>query len=111
MNKENSFQKFSVVVEEGQKPLRIDRFLVETLVGIARSKILKLSEGKLVVVDVENVISNRIVEPGDAIDISIESQPNLLNVAAEDIPWDMIYEDKELAVINKPAGMVVYPGH
>lgn len=111
MNKENSFQKFSVVVEEGQKPLRIDKFLVETLDGIVRSKIQKASEGNLLFVNGENVKSNYKVKPGDAIEISIESQPNLLNVAAEDIPLDIIYEDEELAVINKPAGMVVHPGH
>lgn len=111
MNKDHAFQKFAIIVSEGQKPLRIDKFLVENLDGIVRSKIQKAAENDLLFVNGENVKSNYKVRTGDKIEITIETQPSLLNVVSENIPLDIVYEDDAIAVINKPAAMVVHPGH
>lgn len=111
MNKENSFQKFRIIIEEDQLPLRIDKFLANALDNVVRSKIQKAAENNLLLVNGQYVKSNYKVKPGDQIEITIESQPNLLYVVAENIPLDIIYEDEAIAVINKPAGMVVHPGH
>src|SRR5207249_9869761 len=89
---------------------RLDQFLVSHLPNISRARIQQLiSEKKVLVNDLESKPSVRL-RGGERITILGEPQPRPLRAIAEEIPLEIIYEDDDLAVINKPAGMMVHAG-
>lgn len=96
---------------DSEKALRIDRFAAE-MTGITRSQIHKLIENGLLLVNSRPTKANYLVKPGDEVEVTLpEKPPDLL--VPEDIPIDILYSDEHIAVVNKPAGLVVYPaaGH
>lgn len=105
------FEHFRVVADPGQKKLRVDKFLVDKLQNSSRNKIqMAADNGSLMVNDVPEK-SNYKVRPGDVVTIMMEYPRRELVIIAEDIPLDVVYEDDDLVVINKPVGLVVHPGH
>jgi 23S rRNA pseudouridine1911/1915/1917 synthase len=101
------FSEFIVSAEDAGQ--RLDRFLVSQLPALSRSKIQSLmEEGRVRVDGVARKASHRI-ESGESITIEVPPPPPA-GVAPESIPLEILYEDDDLAVINKPAGMVVHPG-
>jgi len=102
-------EKSEFVVSAEEAGQRLDRFLAAQLPSISRSKIQTLmEEGRVRVDGVARKASHR-VESGESVTIEIPAPPPA-GVAAESIPLEILYEDDDLAVINKPAGMVVHPG-
>ena len=98
-------------VVSGQQPLRIDKYLMNFIENATRNKIQAAAkEGSIFVNDVP-VKSNYKVKPNDVISVKFEHPPHENLLVAEDIPIDVVYEDEDLLVVNKPAGMVVHPGH
>jgi 23S rRNA pseudouridine1911/1915/1917 synthase len=91
---------------------RLDRFLAAVLPGHSRSQIQRLIKDGLVQVGPRAVRANASVRPGEVVIVEVPA-PTLAEPAAEDIPLDVAYEDPDLIVVNKPAGMVVHPaaGH
>ena len=100
----------TLLVDPGQRPQRIDLFLANRLENASRSFIQKALDKGLVLVDGHTVKSSYRVAPGNTIAIYQEYAPHD-EVLPENIPLDIIYEDQVLLVVNKPAGMVVHPGH
>ncbi len=97
-----------LIVEEKDKGLRIDKFLSENLADYSRSFIADLiSEGN-VTVNSKVVSKSYKIDIGDRVEAEI-SEPRELQVEAEDIPLDILYEDEHLIVVNKAKGMVVHP--
>lgn len=100
------------IITEQQVNTRIDKFLSETVEGVSRSYIQKLlSEGNILVN--QNVVkANYKLRENDKVQIFIP-EPEELNIVAENIPLDIVYEDEDILIINKPKGMVVHPasGH
>lgn len=95
----------------GQKPLRVDKFLMNFIENATRNKIQKAAKtGNIYVNDVQ-VKQNYKVKAGDVVQVMFEHPPYEFLLTAEDIPLDIVYEDDTLLVVNKPAGMVVHPGH
>jgi len=105
------FQTHRITVDAGQSLLRIDRFLMIKLPKISRSKIQEAIAEEYVFVNEKPVKSNYRVKPGDVITITRPDPPNILEIIPEDIPLNVVHEDKEIIVINKPAGLVVHPGY
>ncbi|WP_225035440.1 RluA family pseudouridine synthase [Winogradskyella sp. SM1960] len=98
-------------VVAGQQPLRIDKYLMNFIENATRNKIQAAAkEGSIFVNDVP-VKSNYKVKPNDHITVKFEHPPHENLLIAEDLPIDIVYEDDDLLVVNKPAGMVVHPGH
>lgn len=90
---------------------RIDRFLGEKLDNASRTRIQKwMSEGAVLVND-EPVRKSRMLEPGDVIEVTRPVEAATGKVEPENIPLDIVYEDKYLVVVNKPKGLVTHPGH
>lgn len=91
---------------------RIDKFLAQKLEGQSRSYIQKLVKDGMVLVSGKPIKSNYKVSNGDCLQVTIP-QPEKPNIEPENIPLDILYEDSEVLVINKPKGMVVHPaaGH
>jgi len=116
MNDENlletSFHEhYSFVIDSGQEPLRIDKFLMNRIENATRNKIqLAIKAGNVYVNDV-SVKSNYKVKGSDKIRILMDYPPHEKLLVAENIPINIIYEDKSIVIINKPPGIVVHPGH
>ncbi len=105
------FEHYSFVVDNGQKALRIDKYLMNFVENATRNKIQAAAKQGLIFVNDIPVKSNYKVKPNDNIKIMFADPPNDYNLEAENISLDIIYEDDQLLVVNKPAGMVVHPGH
>ncbi|GAA4653455.1 RluA family pseudouridine synthase [Anaerocolumna aminovalerica] len=101
-----------LLVEKEDNKTRIDKYIAENIEDLTRSYIQKLIEDGLVLVDGKQKKSNYKVSEGEQITVEIPP-PVDLNIEPEDIPLDIIYEDKDIILINKGKGMVVHPaaGH
>ncbi|WP_340154313.1 RluA family pseudouridine synthase [uncultured Winogradskyella sp.] len=98
-------------VVAGQQPLRIDKYLMNFIENATRNKIQAAAKDGSIFVNNEPVKSNYKVKPNDYITVKFAHPPHENLLIAEDIPIDVVYEDDDLLVVNKPAGMVVHPGH
>lgn len=105
------YEHYSIIVDNGQTPLRIDKFLADKMEHTSRNRIALAAEAGAIYVGETAVRSNYKVKPGDRISLRLERPPHEKGIVAEDIPLDIVYEDDWLVVINKPAGMVVHPGN
>lgn len=105
------YEHFRFEADPGQKMLRIDKFLVDRMEGTSRNRIQLAADAGSILVNGEVVKSNYKVKPGDIVTIVLDYPRRELKIIAEDIPLDVVYEDDDLMVINKPAGLVVHPGH
>ena len=112
MEKNNSlFEHYSFLVDDGQSPLRIDKYLMNFIENATRSKIQEAAKNESIYVNGIAVKSNYKVKPNDLIKILFEHPPHENLLVPEKINLDIVYEDDDLVVINKPAGLVVHPGH
>jgi len=98
-----------LTVEGDHSGQRLDRFLTSQLPDLSRSRIQDLIDEGRVEVDGAACKASRRVEPGETVTIDVPAPPPA-GVAPENIPFDVLYEDADLAVLNKPAGIVVHPG-
>jgi len=112
MESSNSlFEHFSFTVDKGQAPLRIDKYLMNFVENATRTKIQAAAKYGSIQVNGNVVKSNYKVKPKDEIKVLFEFPPNENELLPENIELNIVYEDQEIVVVNKPAGMVVHPGH
>jgi 23S rRNA pseudouridine1911/1915/1917 synthase len=104
-------QHHHFLVSAGQNPLRIDKFLMNLIEKATRNKIQQAAKEDMIWANGVPVKSNYKVKPHDEIQVMFTHPPHENLLIAEDIPLDIVYEDADLMVVNKPAGMVVHPGH
>lgn len=104
------FEHLRIVVDKGQEPVRIDKFMTDKLQHSSRNRIQKAADAGFVHVNDKPVKSNYKVRPDDIITLMLDKPKHDNTIEAEDIPLDIVYEDEDLMVINKPAGLVVHPG-
>lgn len=105
------YEHFSITVDRGQGPLRIDRFLVDKMPKVSRNRIQLAAEAGSIFVNGRPVKSNYKVKPLDEIALRLERPPYELEIIPEEIPLDICYEDEWLMVVNKQPRLVVHPGH
>lgn len=104
------YEHFRLVVDKGQVPLRIDKFMLEHMPHTSRNRIQRAADAGFVHVNDRPVKSNYKVRPNDVITLMLDRPQYDSTIEAEDIPLDIVYEDECLMVVNKPAGLVVHPG-
>lgn len=104
------YERLRMEVDAGQVPLRVDKYLVEHTPHQSRNRIQTVADAGMLFVNDRPVKSNYKVRPGDIISMMIDHAPYDDKIEPEEIPLDVVYEDDQLLVINKPAGMVVHPG-
>lgn len=109
--KDDLFEHYRILVDSGQQPLRIDKFLSNRLPSTSRNRIQKAIENGNILVNKKTVKTNYKVKAGDEISVVLPTPPRELELIPENIPLDIVYEDDQLIVINKKPGMVVHPGH
>ena len=105
------YEHFSITVDKGQSLLRIDKFLMVRIENATRNKIQQAAENGNILVNNEPIKSNYKVKPGDLIQVMLSTPPRENDVIAENIPLNIVYEDDQIAVVDKAPGMVVHPGH
>ncbi|PWG06438.1 RluA family pseudouridine synthase [Polaribacter aquimarinus] len=105
------YEHHRFVATEGQEPLRVDKFLMNFIQNATRNKIQQAAKAGNVLVNDITVKSNHKVKPHDIVRVVLAYPPQENLLVAQDIPLDIVFEDNAVIVINKPAGMVVHPGH
>ena len=105
------YEHFRFVADKGQQLLRVDKFLVARLEKSSRNRIQQAADAGCILVNGKPVKSNYRVKPLDIVSVVMDRPRYELEIIAEDIPLDIVYEDQHLLVVNKPAGLVVHPGH
>lgn len=105
------YEHYRFEAGKGQSPLRIDKFLMNLIENATRNKIQKAAENGNIFVNDVPVKANYKVKANDVIRVLMEEPPFENEIIPEDIPLDIVYEDDDLLVVNKPAGLVVHPGH
>lgn len=105
------FEHFRFSIDKGQTPTRIDKYLAARIEGISRSRIQAATDADYVLVNEKAVKSSYLVKPLDQISIVMPYRRRGVEIFPENIPLNVVYEDDELLVINKPVGLVVHPGH
>lgn len=104
------YERFSLVVDKGQEPIRIDKFLANRIEGASRNKLQQAMELEMVQVNGLAVKPNYKIKPYDHIIIYSDMSPEQTDVAPEKMDLNIVYEDAALMVVHKPPGMVVHPG-
>ena len=105
------YEHYAITADQGQEPLRVDRFLVNMMPKISRSRIQRAASSGFIFVNGEPVKSNYKVKPLDRVSMRLERPPMTLEITPQEMPLEIVYEDDWLLVVNKPAGLVVHPGH
>ncbi|MBQ1933229.1 MAG: RluA family pseudouridine synthase [Muribaculaceae bacterium] len=105
------YEHFRFVADKGQTLLRVDKFLVARMEKSSRNRIQQAAEAGCILVNGKAVKSNYRVKPLDVVSIVMDRPRYELEIIAENIPLEIVYEDEHLLVVNKPAGLVVHPGH
>ena len=104
------YEHFRVVVDKGQSQVRVDKYLFERLVNSSRNRIQKAADAGLIMANGKPVKSSYKVKPCDVLTVMMDRPRYDNDIIPEDIPLDIVYEDNDLMVDNKPAGLVVHPG-
>ena len=105
------YEHFTFTVGKGQKPLRIDKYVMGKIENATRNKIQTAAKNGGILVNNQPVKSNYKVRPLDEIRVLFMHPPHENLLVGENIPLDVVFEDEDLLVVNKPVGMVVHPGH
>ncbi len=109
-NNEELYQKFIYKTDKGQEPYRIDKYLMNRIEGATRNKIQQAIHNNMVLVDGKTVKPNYKIKGVQEIVVYTDTTPDESDIVPEDIPLHIVYEDGDVMIINKPAGLVVHPG-
>jgi 23S rRNA pseudouridine1911/1915/1917 synthase len=110
-DEQDLYEHLRVIVDKGQSPLRIDKFLMHRIENASRNRIQNAVELGNVLVNDKAIKASYKVKPLDIISVVLPHPPRDTEVYPENIPLNIIYEDDDVLVVNKPAGMVVHPGY
>lgn len=105
------YEHFRFVADKGQQLLRVDKFLVSRLEKSSRNRVQQAADAGCVLVNGKAVKSNYRVKPLDVVSVVMDRPRYELEIFPENIPLEIVYEDSDLLVVNKQAGLVVHPGH
>lgn len=105
------FEHFRVVVDPGQSMLRIDKYITARLEGVSRTRVQAAAQAGNIMVNDKPAKSNYRVKPSDVIQILLPNEPREIELIPQDIPVSIVYEDDDVIVIDKKAGIVVHPAY
>ena len=108
---EQKYIHFQFISDKGQNSIRIDKFLIDRIEGVSRSKIQQAAEVGWILVNGKSVKSNYKIKPLDEITLVMDKPRIHIEIAPEDIPLNIVYEDSDLLIVNKQPDLVVHPGH
>lgn len=105
------FEHHRILADPGQSLLRIDKFLLDRLPNVTRTKIQEGIRLGFVKVNEKDIKPNYKIHPGDIVTVSLPEPPRDTDVKPENIPINIVFEDDYVMVVNKPPGMVVHPAY
>jgi 23S rRNA pseudouridine1911/1915/1917 synthase len=105
------YEHYNITVDAGQGPMRIDKYLFNKLINISRNKIQQAAKAGNIIVNGESVKSNYKVRPLDVISVVMTFPPRDIEILPENIPLNIVYEDEDIILVNKQAGLVVHPAY
>ncbi|WP_241558296.1 RluA family pseudouridine synthase [Mariniphaga sediminis] len=108
---EGMYEHYRLTVDPGQSVMRIDKYLSNRIDNASRSRIQAAAEAGNILVNETPVKASYKIKPNDEIRIVMDYPRRELKIIPENIPLDIVFEDDQLIVLNKPAGLVVHPGH
>jgi len=106
---EELYERMNLVVDGGQEPMRLDKFLTARLEGASRNKVQQAIESGRVLVNNKKVQANHKIRPGEEIVVYSDREVHTEEIVPEKMPLNIVYEDDEVMIINKPVGLVVHP--
>jgi 23S rRNA pseudouridine1911/1915/1917 synthase len=109
--KDELYEHHKFTVDRGQEPMRMDKYLLNLIQNTSRSKIQYAAKAGCILVNGNPEKQSYKVKPGDEITILMPSPPRDIEIIAEDIPLNISYEDEDIIIVNKPAGLVVHPAY
>jgi 23S rRNA pseudouridine1911/1915/1917 synthase len=105
------YEHYRFTIDKGQDPLRVDKFLVNRIENATRTKIQSAAEAGCIHANGKPVKSNYRIKPGDLITVMLPNPPREIELIPQDLPLNILFEDEDIIIINKEAGMVVHPGY
>lgn len=108
---EDLYEHHRLVLDKGQQPIRLDKLLFDKLPKVSRNRLQQAIKAGSVKVNGQQVKVSYKAKPGDVVQVVLAFPPRDTTIYPEAIPLDIVYEDEELLLVNKPPGMVVHPGH
>src|SRR5688572_4268481 len=106
---EELYERFSLVVDKGQEPMRLDKFLVARIENASRNKVQQSIESGRVTVNGKTVQANHKIKPGEEIIVYSDKEMQGEEIIPEQMPLNIVFEDDDILIINKPVGLVVHP--
>jgi 23S rRNA pseudouridine1911/1915/1917 synthase len=106
---EELYERMNLVVDRGQEPMRIDKFLVARIEGATRNKVQQSIENGMVLIDGKTISPNFKIKPGQEIIVYSNKEVRGEEIIPEKMPLNIVYEDADILIINKPVGLVVHP--
>ena len=106
---EELYERFSIKVDKGQEPMRLDKFLVARIESASRNKVQMAIEAGRVLINGKHVQPNHRIKPGEEIIVYSDKEVQGEEIIPENIPLDIVFEDDDILIINKPVGLVVHP--
>lgn len=110
-DEQDLYEHFKITADKGQSLLRIDKFLMHRIENASRNRIQNAITAGNVLVNQQTIKASYRIKPLDVVSVVLPHPPRDTEVYPENIPLDIVYEDEDVIVINKPAGMVVHPGY
>ncbi|MFC6996830.1 RluA family pseudouridine synthase [Rufibacter roseus] len=108
---EELYEHHRIVTDKGQALIRLDKFLMDRLPNVTRNKLQEAIKAESIKVNGTSIKSSYKVKPFDVITVTLAEPPRETDVLPEDIPLNIVYEDEDVLLVNKPAGMVVHPAY
>jgi 23S rRNA pseudouridine1911/1915/1917 synthase len=105
------FEHYRFIVDPGQSQVRIDKYLFMRMENTSRTRIQNAANAGNILVNNNTVKPNYRIKPDDIVQIVLPTPPREIELIPEDIPLNIVYEDEDVIVVNKEAGMVVHPGY
>jgi 23S rRNA pseudouridine1911/1915/1917 synthase len=106
---ETLYERINLIVDRGQEPMRLDKFLTARIEGASRNKVQQAIETGRVLVNSKKVQANHKIKPGEEIVVYSDREVHTEEIVPEPIPLNITYEDDEVMIVNKPVGLVVHP--
>jgi 23S rRNA pseudouridine1911/1915/1917 synthase len=106
---EELYERMNLIVDGGQAPMRLDKFLVQRIENASRNKVQQAIESGRVLINGKQVQSNHKIKPGEEIVVYSDKEVQGEDIIPEKMPLNIEYEDDDILIINKPVGLVVHP--